>query len=65
MEENLLVNYITFIHSKEVLESIEKELIKQYKPIINIQNNPYKLKELEELRDICVEIARSKESVKS
>ena len=65
MKENLLVNYIACDYNEKILKCIEKELIKQYKPIINIQNNPYKLKELEELRDICVEIARSKESVKS
>ena len=58
MEENLLVNYI--FHKKS-LEKIETELIKKYRPIVNIQKNPYKLKELEALRKVCIETAQSRQ----
>lgn len=57
MKKHLLVNYISW---KENLKEIEKQLIREYKPIINIQNNPYKLGELEELRKKCIDIAHGK-----
>lgn len=57
MKKHLLVNYISW---KENLKEIEKQLIRDYKPIINIQNNPYKLDELEELRKKCIDIAHGK-----
>ena len=58
MEENLKVNYICV--NEALLESIEKGLIKKYIPLVNIKHNPYKSPQIEALRKLCVEIARSK-----
>lgn len=57
MRENLKVNYIECENS---LHYIEVELIKKYSPLINIQSNPNKLKILQDLRKLCVKIARSR-----
>lgn len=47
IENNLSVNYIAQANS---LDDLEKNLIKSYKPIINIQNNPFKMEVLSTLR---------------
>lgn len=56
MEEHLLVNFIS-LNSK--LEDIEKQLIVRYKPILNLRDNPYKIHEIEILRNKCVTIGRT------
>lgn len=56
MADHLLVNFMSF---DENLDDIEKQLISEYKPIINIKDNPYKMPELEELRNNCVAIGRT------
>ena len=58
MEENLIVNYICF--NEETLGDIEESLIKKYIPLVNIKHNPCKSNELIKLRELCVNIARSK-----
>lgn len=39
------------------LAQAEKDLILEMKPIINIECNPYKIKELQEIRKLCRELA--------
>lgn len=56
MEEHLLVNFISFNSN---LEDIEKQLIVSYKPILNLRDNPYKIHELEILRNNCVTIGKT------
>ena len=58
MEDNLIVNYICL--NEKPLKDIEKGLIKKYIPLVNIMHNPFKSKELKKLRNLCVNIARSK-----
>jgi hypothetical protein len=53
---NLIVNWIG--HSCD-LESIESELIAEYRPLINIDKNPLKLQILSDLRAECVRIANA------
>jgi hypothetical protein len=54
INDNLTVNWIE--HSRD-LESIESELIAEYRPLINIDKNPFKLQVLSDLRAECVRIA--------
>jgi hypothetical protein len=54
INDNLTVNWIG--HSRD-LESIESELITEYRPLINIDKNPFKLQLLLDLRAECVRIA--------
>lgn len=56
IEEHLLVNFISFSSN---LIDIEKQLIVNYKPILNLRDNPYKIHELEILRNRCVTIGRT------
>ena len=56
MKENLLVNYYVI---SDNLENVEKQLIYDYKPIVNIENNPNKMPIISDLRYQCVEIAKS------
>lgn len=58
MEENLIVNYICL--NKKALKDTEEALIKKHIPLVNIKHNPCKSKELKKLRELCVNIARSK-----
>lgn len=55
MKENLLVNYYVI---SDNLENVEKQLIYDYKPIVNIENNPNKMSIISDLRHQCVEIAK-------
>lgn len=54
---HLLINFITM---SENIKEEETRLISEYKPIINIAKNPYKMKELESLRKKCQDIAWGK-----
>lgn len=54
---HLSVTYIEI--STHDLALLEKEIIRQLQPLLNIQHNPSKLEELEDLRDSCRRIARS------
>jgi len=54
MKENFIINYIKTATRNEELE---KKLIEQYKPIINIENNPNKLEFVEKKRIFCREVA--------
>lgn len=58
MQEHLIVNFIT---TSDHLKDLEERLICSYKPIINIQKNPYKMEEVSKLRSECVYIANSVE----
>lgn len=51
---NLIVNWVDFSGDFETLET---ELINKHKPLINIAKNPSALKELSDLRKLCVQIA--------
>jgi hypothetical protein len=57
IKEHLLVNFIII---QEPLKDIEKKLIRVQKPIINIKDNPYKMKMLSDLREECIKIAKEK-----
>jgi len=54
INDNLKVNWIEFSGDFETLET---ELIMKYEPLINLAKNPSALKELSELRKLCVQIA--------
>lgn len=54
LDENLVVNWVKY---RSNLESLEGDLIKKYKPIINISKNPYYMNELKAIRKECVAIA--------
>lgn len=56
IEDNLLIN---FIECDKNIDYIEKNIIKEIKPIMNIQNNPQPFGILKELRKTCIDIARS------
>lgn len=57
MTDNLLINTRIL---RDHIEDVESALIREYKPIINISKNPYKMEILSELRDECVRIAKEK-----
>ncbi|UUV20651.1 GIY-YIG nuclease family protein [Paenimyroides aestuarii] len=57
INDNLVVNWIEF---NDDFDTLEKSLIQKYKPLINISKNPSALKELSDLRKICVHIANNK-----
>lgn len=57
MTDNLLINTRIL---RDNIEDVESALIREYKPIINISKNPYKMEILSELRDECVRIAKEK-----
>ena len=57
IKEHILVNFI-IINSN--LKEIETRFIKENKPIVNIDKNPYKMKALRDLRDECLKIASEK-----
>ncbi|WP_058302156.1 GIY-YIG nuclease family protein [Gorillibacterium timonense] len=52
---NLFVSW--HIVDKELLDVTERALINDLKPIMNIKDNPYKLKELQDLRKQCRQFA--------
>jgi len=54
INEHLQVNWICFNGD---FENLEAELITKYRPLINIAKNPSALKELTDLRRLCVQIA--------
>lgn len=54
INDNLVVNWIEF---NDDFDTLETSLIQKYKPLINISKNPSALKELSDLRKICVQIA--------
>jgi len=56
MEHNLLVNFIAYSHN---LNEIEKYLIQEVKPLMNIQNNPQPCEFVIQSREECRRIARS------
>ena len=56
IKEHILVN---FIIASSDLEDIESKLILTYKPLINIDKNPYKIKEISDLRAECLRIAKA------
>lgn len=60
INEHIIMNYIISSCSSEDMKSKEQQLIPEYKPLLNIMHNPYKLKILEELRNECIRIARDK-----
>lgn len=57
IKEHILVNFIIVTNN---LKEIETRFIKENKPIVNIDKNPYKMKALRDLRDECLKIAREK-----
>lgn len=54
INSNLLVKWVTGV---EDMESKETEMIRKFLPLLNIQQNPFALSELQQLRKECVEIA--------
>jgi hypothetical protein len=54
INDNLVVSWIEYSGD---FESFENDLITKYKPLINLAKNPLALRELSELRKICVQIA--------
>lgn len=54
INDNLKVNWIEFSGDFETLET---KLINKHRPLINLAKNPSALKELSDLRKICVQIA--------
>jgi hypothetical protein len=54
INDNLHVNWVDFSGDFETLET---ELINKHRPLINLAKNPSALKELSDLRKICVQIA--------
>ena len=56
INNNLKVNWIKY---SEDLDNIETELIKKYRPLVNISKNQFALKELRNLRDECRKIANN------
>lgn len=57
INDNLLVNWVDFY---ENIKNVETELISKYNPLVNLAKNPFALKELFDLRKICVQIANEK-----
>lgn len=57
MSKHLLVSFISVSGD---IKNDETRLINEYKPIINIDKNPYKMNKLERLREKCREIAWGK-----
>ncbi len=57
INENLLVNWVEQSSGWEIIESA---LIRKYKPLLNIANNPKAIPELSKLRKECVEVANGK-----
>ncbi len=55
INSNLLVSWI---ETKRDLKAVESLLIKEYKPILNIQHNPFPSNELIQLREKAIRIAR-------
>ena len=60
INEHIKVNYIISSLETADMKLIEQQLIHEYKPLLNIMHNPYKLKKLMELREECISIAREK-----
>lgn len=56
INENLIVNWIEY--DREVI-AIESGLILRYKPLLNLDGNPYALVRLRTLRSVCKQIANS------
>lgn len=60
MKKNMALSFYEYPESKERINKLETELIKQLKPILNIDyknpENPY-LNQIKELRKICASIA--------
>jgi hypothetical protein len=54
INDNLKVNWIEFSGD---FETVETKLINKHRPLINLAKNPSALKELSDLRKICVQIA--------
>jgi hypothetical protein len=54
INDNLHVNWVDFSGDFETLET---ELINKHRPLINLAKNPSALKELSDLRKMCVQIA--------
>ena len=58
MENNLLVNFLVIpLH---YIDETESFLITEFKPLVNIQNNPTPSEALIKARQKCVEVAKSK-----
>lgn len=55
INENLLLGW--YIIDRELIDRTEKALINELTPIINIKDNPNKLKHLQELRKQCRQLA--------
>ena len=66
VDRNEIVSWInenlefSFVKLFENIKNVEKDLIKNYKPILNIQNNPQPLKELKTMRQKCKNVALGK-----
>lgn len=58
MNSNFEISYMTLDLSKSEIAKKEKELIIQYRPIMNIDHNPHKSKILKEERKRCRNTAR-------
>ncbi len=57
MEENLLVNYVTYNGN---FEGEEGDLIRKYLPLINLDKNPARMHEITEVRNECIRVAQGK-----
>lgn len=57
INDNLHVNWVDFSGDFETLET---ELINKHRPLINIAKNPSALKELSDMRKMCIQIANEK-----
>ena len=56
INENLLINWVEFNSN---IPKIESELIAKYKPLLNLDGNPYAMEELRVLRAECTKIANN------
>lgn len=54
INDNLIVNWVEFSGN---FGSLETQLINKHRPLVNLAKNPSALKELSDLRKICVQIA--------
>lgn len=60
LQNNTIVNCIT-CNDQNLIDKKEEELIKTYKPLLNISHNPEKLEILSKAREHCVNVARGLE----
>lgn len=61
MKLSLLINFVSVVNSKSEIKEIEKSLIKEFSPLVNIEHNDNKSHALIEARAKCVQWANMKD----